>query len=132
LSKIEELGCETIEWTELADKLGLEVAPEKKVADVEAGSAPDSIDGLTLIITGEIDGHTRASAQKVLEAQGAKFAKTLNKSVELVVLGINAGPDKLNKIAAQGTDTCSWNDLIEKLGIEAEASEPPKKKAKKT
>ncbi|OAG05127.1 uncharacterized protein CC84DRAFT_827977 [Paraphaeosphaeria sporulosa] len=78
LAKIKELGAETIEWKEVAEKLGLELAPEKKVANVEAGDAPDSIDGKTLLITGEIDGFTRS-----------------------------------------------------KLGIDAEASEPPKKKAKK-
>lgn len=132
MSKIEDLGIKTIEWTEIAERLGLEVAPPKEVAKVEAGDAPDSVDGMTLLITGEISGHTRSSAQKVLESVGATFAKTLNKSVELVVLGANAGPDKLNKIAAQGIATCSWEDLIKKLGIEAEASEPPKKKAKKT
>lgn len=132
LSKIEDLGIETIQWADLAGKLGLEVVPEKEVAHVDAGDAPDSVDGMTLLITGEIDGHTRSSAQKVLEGAGATFAKSLNKSVELVVLGTNAGPDKLNKIAAQGTATCSWDSLIEKLGIDAEASEPPKKKAKKT
>ncbi|KAJ4297765.1 hypothetical protein N0V90_005660 [Kalmusia sp. IMI 367209] len=131
LAKIEELGAETIQWAEVAEKLGLELAPEKKVADVEAGEAPDSIEGKTLIITGEIDGHTRSAAQKILEGAGAKFAKTLNKSVELVVLGANAGPDKLNKIADQGIPTVEWSDLVEKLGIDAEASEPPKKKAKK-
>ncbi|KAL5387606.1 hypothetical protein DPSP01_003401 [Paraphaeosphaeria sporulosa] len=131
LAKIKELGAETIEWKEVAEKLGLELAPEKKVANVEAGDAPDSIDGKTLLITGEIDGFTRSAAQKILEGVGAKFAKTLNKSVELVVLGANAGPDKLNKIADQGIPTVEWTDLVEKLGIDAEASEPPKKKAKK-
>jgi NAD-dependent DNA ligase len=131
MAKIEELGVETIEWSKVAEALGLEVEPEKEVPHVEAGSAPDSVEGMTLLITGEIDGHTRASAQKILEAQGAKFAKSLNKSVELVVLGANAGPEKLSKMADQGTDTCSWDDLIAKLGIAAEASEPPKKKAKK-
>jgi len=132
LSKIEDLGVETVQWAEVAEKLGIEVEPEKEVANVEPGGAPDSIDGMTLLITGEIDGHTRASAQKILEGAGAKSAKSLNKSVELVVLGVKAGPDKLSKISAQGIPTCSWTDLIAKLGIEAEASEPPKKKAKKT
>lgn len=131
LEKIKDLGADTIEWKEVAEKLGLELAPEKKVANVEGGDAPDSIDGKTLIITGEIDGFTRSAAQKILEGVGAKFAKTLNKSVELVVLGANAGPDKLNKIADQGIPTVNWTDLVEKLGIDAEASEPPKKKAKK-
>lgn len=131
LAKIEELGAETIEWAEVAEKLGIEVEPEKEVADVEAGEAPDSIEGKTLLITGEIDGLTRTAAQKVLEGEGAKFARSLNKSVELVVLGANAGPDKLNKIAAQGIPTVNWSDLIETLGIDLEASQPPKKKTKK-
>ncbi|KAL5420923.1 hypothetical protein PMIN04_006023 [Paraphaeosphaeria minitans] len=131
LAKIKDLGAETIEWKTVAEKLGLELSPEKKVANVEAGDAPDSIDGKTLLVTGEIDGFTRSAAQKILEGAGAKFAKTLNKSVELVVLGANAGPDKLNKIADQGIPTVEWIDLIEKLGIDAEAGEPPKKKAKR-
>lgn len=131
LEKIKELGADTIEWTEVAKKLGVEVQPEKKVAKVESGDAPDSIEGKTLLITGEIDGLTRSAAQKLLEGVGAKFAKTLNKSVELVVLGANAGPDKLNKIADQGIATVDWSDLVEKLGIDVGASEPPKKKAKK-
>lgn len=131
LEKIKDLGADTIEWTQVAKKLGLELQPEKKVAEVESGDAPDSIEGKTLLITGEIDGLTRSAAQKVLEGAGAKFAKTLNKSVELVVLGANAGPDKLNKIASQGLPTVDWSDLIEKLGIDVESSEPPKKKAKK-
>lgn len=131
LAKIKDLGADTIQWKEVAEKLGLELAPEKKVANVEAGDAPDSIVGKTLLITGEIDGFTRSAAQKILEGVGAKFAKTLNKSVELVVLGANAGPDKLNKISDQGIPTVEWTDLVEKLGIDLEASEPPKKKAKK-
>ena len=129
LAKVAELGAETIEWAEVAKKLGLELQPEKKVADVKAGAAPDSIEGKTLLITGEIDGLTRSAAQKILEKEGAKFAKSLNKSVELVVLGANAGPDKLNKISEQGIETVNWSDLVEKLGIEVD--EPPKKKAKK-
>ena len=132
LAKIKELGADTIAWTEVAKKLGLEVAPEKQVAHVEAGDAPDFIDGKMLLITGEIDGLTRSAAQKILEGAGAKFAKSLNKSVELVVLGANAGPDKLNKIADQGIPTVDWADLVEKLGIDVQASEPPKKKTRKT
>ncbi|KAF2865298.1 hypothetical protein BDV95DRAFT_612692 [Massariosphaeria phaeospora] len=131
LAKIEDLGIETIPWNELAENLGLEVTPEKKVADVEAGDAPDSIEDMTVIITGTIEGQTRTDAQKVLEGAGATVAKSLNKKVELVVLGSNPGPDKLNKISELGIETCSWEDLVEKLGLEIEASEPPKKRSKR-
>ncbi|KAF2464842.1 uncharacterized protein BDR25DRAFT_318838 [Lindgomyces ingoldianus] len=131
LAKIEEAGIETMQWNDMAGKLGLEVTPEKEVANVETGGAPDSIDGKTVIISGTVEGHTRSGAQKMLESAGAKYAKSLNKQVQLVVLGANAGPDKLNKIAEMGIETCSFEDLVTKLGLEAEASEPPKKKAKK-
>ncbi|KAF2258581.1 hypothetical protein CC78DRAFT_537649, partial [Lojkania enalia] len=130
LKKIEELGIQSIQWNDLAENLGIDVTPEKEVADVKAGDAPDSISGMTLIITGTIDGQTRTSAQEALEGVGAKFAKSLNKSVELAILGTNPGPDKLNKIADLGIATCSWDTLIEKLGLEI-TDEPPKKKAKK-
>lgn len=129
LAKIEELGIETKKWADLCEELGIEAAPEKEVADVEAGDPPDSIEGLTVIISGAIDGQDRKSAQKLLESAGATYAKSLNKSVELVILGTNPGPDKLNKIAELGIDTCSFEALVEKLDLEAK--QPPKKKAKK-
>ncbi|KAF2655300.1 hypothetical protein K491DRAFT_678999 [Lophiostoma macrostomum CBS 122681] len=131
MTKIKDLGIETISWNDLAEQLGLEVAPEKKVANVDAGDAPDSIDGMTVLVTGTIEGHTRGDAQKMLESAGAKVAKSLNKQVELAILGTKPGPDKLNKIAEEGIPTCSFEDLVEKLGLEAESSEPPKKKSKK-
>jgi NAD-dependent DNA ligase len=129
LKKVEDLGIETIQWADLADKLGIEAAPEKKVADVDVGDAPDTIEGLNVICSGSIEGHTRSAVQKLLESAGAKYAKSLNKSVELVILGDNPGPDKLNKIAELGIKTCSFEALVEKLDLDVK--EPPKKKAKR-
>lgn len=129
LQKIEDMGIETIAWKDLAEKLGVEAKPEKKVPNVSTGDAPDSVDGMTLLITGNIEGMTRPAAQKLLEGAGATFAKSLNKSVELVVLGAKPGPDKLAKIADLGIETCAFEDLAEKLGLDLDA--PPKKKAKK-
>ncbi|CAI6339384.1 unnamed protein product [Periconia digitata] len=130
LKKINDMGIETIEWDQVADELGLEVAPQVKIAEVKPGKAPGSIDGMTLLITGEIDGHTRSSAQKVLAKEGAKFAKSLTNAVEMVVLGVNPGPDKLESIKKKGIETCNWDDLVKELGIEDGA--PPKKKARKS
>lgn len=56
LQKVEDLGIETIEWEEVAKALDIEVAPQKNAPDVKAGGAPSSVDGMTLLITGEIDG----------------------------------------------------------------------------
>jgi NAD-dependent DNA ligase len=102
-----------------------EPAPPVKTVD-----APHDISGKMLLITGAIDGHTRASAQKLLEAEGAKFAKSLNKQVELVVLGANPGPDKMKAIADMGIGTVKWEDLVQGLGLPV-GGEPPKKKSKR-
>lgn len=130
LQKIETMGVDTIPWADVASKLGVEAKEPKKAPSVEVGDAPDSISGKTLLITGNIEGMTRSAAQKLLEAEGATFAKSLNKSVELVVLGAKPGPDKLAKIKDLGIETVNFDDLVETLGLEVDA--PPKKKAKKT
>ncbi|KAH7116799.1 hypothetical protein B0J11DRAFT_537591 [Dendryphion nanum] len=127
LKKIEDEGIETITWDQLAKELDLDVPPEKEIVDVQAGDAPDSIDGKTVIITGTIEGHTRASASKILESAGAKIAKSLNSSVQLVVLGTKPGPEKLREIADANIPTASFTALAEKLDLDVG---PPKKKAK--
>lgn len=127
INKIEEDGIQSITWDELADELGLEIPPEKEIVEISSGEAPDSIDGKTVLITGTIEGHTRASANKLLQSVGAKIAKSLNNSVELVVLGTKPGPDKLKEISDAAIPTTSFTALAEKLDLDVG---PPKKKAK--
>lgn len=95
-------------------------------------TAPQNINGKTLLITGTIDGHTRSSAQKLLEQVGGKFAKSLNKQVELVILGSDPGPDKIAKISDLGIPTVKWDDFLKSLNLSGGDAEPPKKKSKKT
>lgn len=109
---------------------------ESKVGSAKAatkletlGDAPTSINGTTLLVSGSVHGHTRPTAEKALQAKGAKIAKSLNKDVELVVLGVNPGPDKIRKINDLGIPTCKWDDLATTLDL-PEPSEPPKKKRK--
>ena len=77
---------------------------------------PDALAGKHMIITGEIEGQTRKSAQQILINAGAIIEKSLNKSVELVVLGEDAGPKKLEKIEQLGLETTEWEDLIADIG----------------
>ena len=131
-SKIAELGLSTVEWGALASHLGLDYHGDDGDSEPEPqtlSGAPASIDGTTVLVTGTVDGHTRATAQKALQTKGAVIAKGLNKDVELVVLGVNPGPDKLKKINDLGIPTCRWEDLAKTLGL-ANAGEPPKKKRK--
>ena len=135
MAKIEELQLQTVQWKELGEQLGLEYGgeedDEEEPEPQTLSGAPDSVDDTLIIITGTVDGHTRTTAEKALQEKGAKIAKTLNNTVELVVLGVNPGPDKIRKINDLGIPTCEWDDLAKKLDLPG-PSEPPKKKKKKT
>lgn len=89
--------------------------------------------GKNVIITGEIEGHKRAAANKILEDAGAKIEKSLNKKVNLVVLGNDPGPDKLKKIEDLGIATRSWDEVIAdiEVGGDTTASETEDDEAEK-
>lgn len=95
----------------------------KKTAAAPISVRPDALKGKSVIITGEIDGQTRKSAEQILINAGATIEKSLNKKVQLVVLGADAGPKKLEKIESLGLETQEWDELIEE--IKGEGGEEP-------
>lgn len=89
--------------------------PKKSAAAAAISVKSGALKGKSVIITGEIDGLSRKEAEQVLMDAGAKIEKSLNKKVELVVLGEKAGPSKLEKIEKLGCETKEWDDLLEEI-----------------
>jgi DNA ligase (NAD+) len=56
---------------------------------IEAGVGP--LTGLTIVITGSIEGFTRDGATEAAQAAGAKVAGSVSKKTDYLVLGENAG-----------------------------------------
>ena len=56
---------------------------------VETG--PQTLAGLTIVITGSLEGFTRDSAQEAVTSRGAKAASSVSKVTDFVVIGENAG-----------------------------------------
>ncbi|KAF1962990.1 hypothetical protein CC80DRAFT_102262 [Byssothecium circinans] len=102
------------------------MAPKTDTVSISVRS--DALEGDRVIITGEIGGQSRKSAEQILINAGATIEKSLNKKVTLVVLGENAGQAKLDKIEKLGCETKEWDDLIEEIkgdgGAAADADEP--------
>jgi NAD-dependent DNA ligase len=69
------------------------MAPKTDTAAISVRS--DALAGEQVIITGEIDGQSRKSAEQILINAGATIEKSLNKKVTLVVLGEKAGQAKV-------------------------------------
>jgi len=96
------------------------MAPKKDTAAISVRS--DALAGEKCIVTGEIAGQSRKSAEQVLINAGATIEKSLNKKVTLVVLGEDAGPKKLEKIEELGVETKEWDQLIEEIKSEGGAA----------
>ena len=75
-----------------------------------------TLDGLTIVITGNVPGYTRESAQLAVEARGGKATGSVSKKTDLVVAGAGAG-SKLAKAQALGIpviESADFETLLEK------------------
>ena len=81
-----------------------------------AGELAPTLAGLTVVITGNIPGYTRESAQLAVEARGGKATGSVSKKTDLVVAGAGAG-SKLAKAQALGIpviESADFDNLLEK------------------
>ena len=84
---------------------------------VKAPEAPEgapSLEGLTFVLTGTLEGYTREEAQAELESRGAKVAGSVSKKTSYVVAGENPG-SKLAKAESLGVEVLDEGGLAEML-----------------
>ena len=72
-----------------------------RMADEVVDAGPQPLVGLTIVITGSLEGFTRDSATEAAASLGAKVASSVSKKTDLVVAGENAG-SKLDKALSLG------------------------------
>lgn len=81
---------------------------------------PHTLEGLTFVLTGALERHTRDEAGSLLKAMGAKVSSSVSKKTSFVIAGAAAG-SKLAKAEALGVSVLSEADLDRIL----ETGEPP-------
>ncbi|MFI6387714.1 NAD-dependent DNA ligase LigA [Nonomuraea sp. NPDC050547] len=86
-------------------------------------TAPQTLEGLTLVVTGTLEGHTRDSAAREIESRGGKVAGSVSKKTAFVVVGENAGSkyDKAVSLGVPVLDERGFGVLLEQ-GPEAAAA----------
>ena len=62
-----------------------------RMADERDDSIPRTLDGLTIVVTGSLENHTRDSVKEAIIARGGKAAGSVSKKTDYVVVGENAG-----------------------------------------
>jgi DNA ligase (NAD+) len=97
------------------------VEPEPPViAPADAGGP---LDGKTIVVTGTLEGFSRAEAEEAIRAAGGKVAGSVSKKTDYVVAGESAG-SKLSKAQELGVAVLGEADFRRLLA--GEASEPAK------
>ncbi len=86
----------------------------------EPSDVPQSLAGLTVVITGPVPGHTRDSAKEAVVARGGKAAGTVSRNTSVLVAGESGGA-KFSKAEALGVPILAADRFADLLARGADA-----------
>ena len=86
-----------------------------RMADERDESTPQTLAGLTVIVTGSLTGFTRDGAKEAILARGGKASSSVSKNTDYVVVGENAGSkeDKARELGRPILDEAAFVRLLE-------------------
>ncbi|WP_163548590.1 NAD-dependent DNA ligase LigA [Candidatus Frankia nodulisporulans] len=67
------------------------------LADVGADTGPRPLDGVSVVVTGTLDGWSRDSATEAVQSRGGKVTGSVSKKTAFVVVGADPGASKYDK-----------------------------------
>jgi DNA ligase (NAD+) len=98
LAEIEGVGGEISiaikQWFEISwhqEIISQWLAAGVRFEDLQTNDLPQTLEGLTIVITGSIPGFTRDGAKEAVTLRGGKAASSVSKNTDFVVIGENAG-----------------------------------------
>lgn len=96
------------------------------MADERDESTPRTLEGLTIVVTGSLEGYTRDSVKEAIITRGGKASGSVSKKTDYVVVGDNAGSkaDKAEQLGVPILDEAGFERLLAQ-GPEREADDPP-------
>ncbi|MFT4299132.1 MAG: NAD-dependent DNA ligase LigA [Aeromicrobium sp.] len=79
-----------------------------------AAQAGGVLDGLTIVVTGSLEGHTRDSVKEAIASRGGKAAGSVSKKTDYVVVGANAGSKaaKAEELGIRILDEADFDRLL--------------------
>jgi len=92
-----------------------------QLAENAEDEAPRILEGLTVVVTGSLEGLSRDEATEALQTRGARAAGSVSKKTDFVVVGENPGASKFDKakaLAVPVLDEAGFRLLLEQ-GAEA-------------
>ena len=86
------------------------VSPEP----VETAGTEGALSGKTFVLTGSLEGYTRAEARRLIEERGGKVTSSVSSATDYVVAGDDPG-SKLDQARKRGTSVLTESEFKELL-----------------
>ncbi len=102
-----------VDWhAQIVDKWA---AAGVKMADERDASVERTLEGLTVVVTGSLEGFSRDQAREAILTRGGKAAGSVSKSTSYVVVGENAGSKaaKAEELGVRVLDEAGFRALLE-------------------
>ena len=98
--------------TEIVDRWA---AAGVRMADERDASTPRTLEGLTVVVTGSLEGFSRDEAKEAVLSRGGKAAGSVSKNTDFVVVGENAGSKetKARELGLRILDEAGFRLLLE-------------------
>ena len=86
-----------------------------RMADERDASVQRTLEGLTVVVTGSLEGFSRDQAREAILARGGKAAGSVSKSTDYVVIGENAGSKatKAEELGVRILNEAGFRELLE-------------------
>ncbi|MEI5672529.1 MULTISPECIES: NAD-dependent DNA ligase LigA [unclassified Nocardioides] len=107
-----------IEWFEVDWHVAIVekwTAAGVSMQDERDESTPRTLEGLTIVVTGSLEGYSRDSAKEAILSRGGKASGSVSKKTDFVVVGENAGSkaDKAEQLGVPVLDEAGFTALLE-------------------
>lgn len=113
-----------VDWhRELVDRWA---AAGVRMADERDESVARTLEGLTVVVTGSLEGFSRDESKEAIIARGGKASGSVSKKTDYVVVGANAGSkaDKAEQLKVPVLDEEQFVELLETGRVEGVTPEP--------
>jgi DNA ligase (NAD+) len=104
----------SVENRKLVEELR-EIGLQFELSDEELEGTSDKLEGLSIIISGTFEKHSRNELKKMIEQHGGKNVGSISKKTSYMLAGENIGPAKLEKVKKLGIPMIGENEFLDMI-----------------
>ena len=93
-----------------------EIGLQFELSEEELEGTSNKLEGLSIIISGTFEKHSREELKKMIEQHGGKNVGSISKKTNYLLAGENIGPSKMEKVQKLNIPIISEDEFLEMIG----------------